>query len=76
MEDKLSRDDRRKQKELDEARKAGNAPAEVDEEGKHVQLIMGPPFSPRAGTSTRICRSTSPRRRGTLVHQGMHAAAS
>lgn len=29
---KLSRDDFRKQKELDEARKAGTAPAEVDEE--------------------------------------------
>ena len=31
---KMSRDDRRKQKELEEARKLGNAPAEVDEEGK------------------------------------------
>ena len=30
----MSRDDRRKQKELEEARKLGNAPAEVDEEGK------------------------------------------
>lgn len=33
---KLSRDDFRKQKELDEARKAGTAPAEVDEEGKDI----------------------------------------
>ena len=38
MDSKLSRDDRRKQKDLDEARKAGNAPAEVDEEGKCVPL--------------------------------------
>lgn len=31
---KVSRDDFRKRRELDEARKAGTAPAEVDEEGK------------------------------------------
>jgi pre-mRNA-processing factor SLU7 len=31
---KVSREDFRKQKELDEARKAGTAPAEVDEEGR------------------------------------------
>ena len=36
MDVKISRDDRRKQKDLDEARKAGSAPAEVDEEGKCV----------------------------------------
>ncbi len=34
--DKISREERQKQKALDEARKAGNAPAEVDEEGKYV----------------------------------------
>ena len=34
--DKLSREERRKQKDLDEARKLGTAPAEVDEEGKYV----------------------------------------
>ena len=34
-----SREDFRKQKELDEARKAGTAPAEVDEEGKFVTDI-------------------------------------
>lgn len=31
---KLSREDWKKAKELEEARKAGTAPAEVDEEGK------------------------------------------
>jgi pre-mRNA-processing factor SLU7 len=31
---KMTREDWRKQKELEEARKAGTAPAEVDEEGK------------------------------------------
>ena len=31
---KLNREDWKKQKELEEARKAGTAPAEVDEEGK------------------------------------------
>ncbi len=34
---KLSRDDWRKRKELEEARKAGTAPAEVDEEGRWVE---------------------------------------
>lgn len=33
---KLSRDDWKKKKELEEARKAGTAPAEVDEEGRFV----------------------------------------
>lgn len=31
---KLTRDDWKKKKELEEARKAGTAPAEVDEEGR------------------------------------------
>ena len=34
MDFKISREDRRKEKELDEARKAGTVPAELDEEGK------------------------------------------
>lgn len=32
---KLTRDDWKKKKELEEARKAGTAPAEVDEEGRY-----------------------------------------
>jgi hypothetical protein len=36
MADKVSREERRRQKELEEQRKLGNAPAEVDEEGKYV----------------------------------------
>ena len=36
---KVSREDFRKQKELDEARKAGTAPAEVDEEGRLVHTL-------------------------------------
>ena len=35
MDTKLTRDERRRQKDLEEARKLGNAPAEVDEEGKY-----------------------------------------
>ena len=34
--EKMSRDDWKKRKELEEARKAGTAPAEVDESGKYV----------------------------------------
>ena len=33
---KMSRENWKKQKELEEARKLGNAPAEVDEEGRFV----------------------------------------
>ncbi|CAH8267584.1 unnamed protein product [Arabidopsis lyrata] len=44
-----SREDRRKQKELDEARKAGLVPAEVDENGKEInphiaKYLLSPPF--------------------------------
>lgn len=34
-EKKLTREDRKRQKEIDEARKAGTMPAERDEEGKY-----------------------------------------
>ena len=37
---KLSREDWRKKKELEEARKAGTAPAEVDEEGRQVYRLL------------------------------------
>lgn len=36
---KMTREDWRKKKELEEQRKLGNAPAEVDEEGKYVEMI-------------------------------------
>ncbi len=35
---KMSRENWKKQKELEEARKLGNAPAEVDEEGRCVSF--------------------------------------
>lgn len=35
---KMTREDWRKKKELEEQRKLGNAPAEVDEEGKYVDV--------------------------------------
>lgn len=35
---KMTREDWRKKKELEEQRKLGNAPAEVDEEGKYVNF--------------------------------------
>lgn len=35
---KMTREDWRKKKELEEQRKLGNAPAEVDEEGKWVHV--------------------------------------
>lgn len=37
---KQSREDWKKAKELEEARKAGTAPAEVDEEGKYVLFLI------------------------------------
>lgn len=37
---KLTRDDWKKRKELEEARKAGTAPAEVDEEGRLVKWCL------------------------------------
>lgn len=37
---KMTREDWRKKKELEEQRKLGNAPAEVDEEGKYVFLKL------------------------------------
>ena len=37
---KLTRGDWKKKKELEEARKAGTAPAEVDEEGRLGRLIV------------------------------------
>ena len=36
---KMSRENWKKQKELEEARKLGNAPAEVDEEGRFVTVL-------------------------------------
>ncbi len=36
---KMTREDWRKKKELEEQRKLGNAPAEVDEEGKYVEQM-------------------------------------
>lgn len=37
---KMTREDWRKKKELEEQRKLGNAPAEVDEEGKYVIKLI------------------------------------
>ena len=52
--EKMSRDDWKKRKELEEARKAGTAPAEVDESGKYVLLQTNDrrkrPFSGLLGT--------------------------
>jgi pre-mRNA-processing factor SLU7 len=45
---KLSREEFRRQKDLDAARKAGTAPAALDEEGKPINPHiprMNPPFS-------------------------------
>ena len=80
MDTKLTRDERRRQKDLEEARKLGNAPAEVDEEGKYGCVVyVETDFinsCGRAGTSIRTSRSTWPRRHGTTDRQGMHRILS
>lgn len=59
---KQSREDWRKQKELEEARKLGNAPAEVDEEGKDIN-----PHIPQYISS--VPWYVDPSKRASLKHQ-------